>query len=266
MTAEIALLSGLSPSPPSSLTHVHRCIGDHNPNWHSLSKSVRLTYLSVYDNRDSVSEPVLSPSPPSSITHIHRWIGYRNTNWHSLSNSHMYTGSSVIETQTDSLSNSVRLTYLSVYDNRNSDSETTLSPCLSKSVRLTYLSVYDTRDSSSESTHSVWQLHLVCESLQFPRALTLRLSEHRHLPSSPTNFRFIRCDKLSLTQRSIHSPITHPKVSSINLVFIFKCSSSPWNPVYGRHVDPSVLTFSLSSYRHPHICIPCRHRFIYCSK
>ena len=50
MTVEIALTylsvynSGdissdpvLSPSPPSSLTHPHRCIGYHNPNWHSLS-------------------------------------------------------------------------------------------------------------------------------------------------------------------------------------------------------------------------------------
>ena len=55
-----------------SLTHVHRCIGYHNPNWHSLTKSVRLTYLSVYDSRDSSSESTLSPSPPSSLTHVHR--------------------------------------------------------------------------------------------------------------------------------------------------------------------------------------------------
>ena len=40
----------LSPSPISSLTHVHRCIGCHNPNWHSLTKSVRLMCLSVYDS------------------------------------------------------------------------------------------------------------------------------------------------------------------------------------------------------------------------
>ena len=44
---------GLFPSFPSSLTHVHRCIGYHNPNWNSLSKSARLTYLSVYDNRQN---------------------------------------------------------------------------------------------------------------------------------------------------------------------------------------------------------------------
>ena len=72
---------------PSSTTHVHRCIGYRNPNCHSLSKSVRLTYLSVYDRRDSVSEPVLSPSPPSSYTYVHRCIGYHNPNWYSLSKS-----------------------------------------------------------------------------------------------------------------------------------------------------------------------------------
>ena len=38
---------------------------------------------------------------------------------------------------------------------------------------------------------------LVCERLQFPQALALCLSSHRHLPSSPTSFRFIRCNKLN---------------------------------------------------------------------
>ena len=51
----------------------------------------------------------------------------------------------------------------------------------------------------------------------------------------------------------------------INLVSIFRCSSSPDNPVYVRNVDPSVLTFSLSLHRHPNICIPFRSRFICCS-
>ena len=56
---------------------------------HSLSKSVRLTNLSVYDslsvydNWDNTSDPGLSPSPPSSLTHAHRFIGYHNPNWHS---------------------------------------------------------------------------------------------------------------------------------------------------------------------------------------
>ncbi len=60
-----------SPSPPSSLTHAHRCIGYRNPNWHSLPKSARLTYLSVYDSRDRASEPALFSPPPSSLTHVH---------------------------------------------------------------------------------------------------------------------------------------------------------------------------------------------------
>ena len=48
------------PSPPSSLTHAHRCIGSRNPNWHTWPNSVRLTYLSVYDSRDGASELGLS--------------------------------------------------------------------------------------------------------------------------------------------------------------------------------------------------------------
>jgi hypothetical protein len=47
-----------SPSPPSSLTHVHRCIGSHNTTRETLSTSVKLTYLSVYDRRDAVSERI----------------------------------------------------------------------------------------------------------------------------------------------------------------------------------------------------------------
>jgi hypothetical protein len=70
--------SAPSPSPPSSLTHVHRCIGSHNPTWKTLTNSSRLTYLSVYDIRDAASEPTPSPSPPSSLTHVH------NTAWHTI--------------------------------------------------------------------------------------------------------------------------------------------------------------------------------------
>jgi hypothetical protein len=36
----------------------------------------------------------------------------------------------------------------------------------------------------------------------------------------------------------------------INLVFTFRCSSSPSNRVNARRVDSSVLVFSLSSHRH----------------
>ena len=40
---------------------------------------------------------------------------------------------------------------------------------------------------------------------------------------------------------------------SINLVFIFRCSSSPRNPVFTRRVDSLPLVFSLSSHRHSEI-------------
>jgi hypothetical protein len=98
----------VSPSPPSSLTYVHRSIGYHNPTCHSLSKSARLTYLCVYDIRDTASSAALSLSPPSSLTYLHRCIGYHNPTWHSLSKS-------------------ARLRYLSVYDIRDNDSESVLS-------------------------------------------------------------------------------------------------------------------------------------------
>jgi len=39
--------------------------------------------------------------------------------------------------------------------------------------------------------------------------------------------------------RSQTITITHSKLSPINLVYIFRCSSSPRDPVYTRHVDPS---------------------------
>ena len=39
----------------------------------------------------------------------------------------------------------------------------------------------------------------------------------------------------------------------MNLVSIFRCSSSPHNPVYVSHIDPSGVAFSLSLYRHTHV-------------
>ncbi len=72
---------------------------------------------------------------------------------------------------------------------------------------------------------------------------------------------YLNIDGTPIPSRS-HSPITQSKLSTINLVSIFRCSSSPRNPVHVRRVDPSVLAFSLSLYRHPHICIPFSSRFI----
>ena len=45
-----------SPSPSSSLTHVHRCIGSRKATCTIQTTSTKLTYLSVYDRRDVVSE------------------------------------------------------------------------------------------------------------------------------------------------------------------------------------------------------------------
>ncbi len=40
--------------------------------WHfCVSTSTRLTYLRVYDSRDSTSDDSPSPCPPSSLTHVH---------------------------------------------------------------------------------------------------------------------------------------------------------------------------------------------------
>jgi hypothetical protein len=93
-------------SPSYSLTHAHRFIGYRNRNPQPLTdSSARLIYLRVYDNRDSSRQPAPSPSLCCSLTHAHRSIGYRNRNLITQlphrppSRSHMYTGASVLATQ-----------------------------------------------------------------------------------------------------------------------------------------------------------------------
>jgi hypothetical protein len=70
--------------------------------------------------------------------------------------------------------------------------------------------------------------------------LVFSLSSHRH---SEIGFYLY----LSLSRFIINN------FSSINLIFIFRCSSSPCNPVYTRCVDSSPLVISLSSHRHSYI-------------
>ncbi len=53
-----------------------------------------------------------------------------------------------------------------------------------------------------------------------------------------------------LSHRLTYSPIVFTNFSSINLVSIFRCSSSTTNPVYARRVNSLVLVCSLSSHRH----------------
>jgi hypothetical protein len=62
--------------------------------------------------------------------------------------------------------------------------------------------------------------------------------------------------------KNTYSPITLANISTINVVFIFRCSSSTSNPVYVRNVDSSALVFSLSSYRHSYIGLVSSSRFI----
>jgi hypothetical protein len=71
----------------------------------------------------------------------------------------------------------------------------------------------------------------------------------------------LNLDRVPITSRT-H---THPSLtnhSSINLISIFRCSSSARHPVYARRVDPSPLVFSLSSRRHSYIGLLFRSRFI----
>jgi hypothetical protein len=91
------------------LTHVHRCIGSRNATRQTLPISAKLTYLSVYDSRDGVSEHGAPPSPSSSLTHVHRCIGSHNAT-------------------RQTLPTSVKLTYLSVSDSRDCVSERAASP------------------------------------------------------------------------------------------------------------------------------------------
>jgi hypothetical protein len=65
----------------------------------------------------------------------------------------------------------------------------------------------------------------------------------------------LNIDGAPITSKSLitRSPITLANFSSINLVFIFRCSSSSSNPVSERRVDSSTLVFSLPSHRHSEI-------------
>jgi hypothetical protein len=62
--------------------------------------------------------------------------------------------------------------------------------------------------------------------------------------------------------KNTYSPITLANISSIDLVSIFRCSSSPSNPVCVRCVDFSDIVFSLSSHRHSYVGLVFRSRFI----
>jgi hypothetical protein len=133
-----------------------------------------------------------------------------------------------------------------------------------------------------------------------PSDLVLSLSSHRHsyigllltLTLSILNKRsnrligkltaFLQLQEFNLRNRLVDCPLvnldgspivppshTHPshsqtfRLSSINLVSIFRCSSPPINPVYTRRVDPSALVLSLSSHRHSYIGLLFSSHFIH---
>ena len=71
-----------------------------------------------------------------------------------------------------------------------------------------------------------------------------------------------QCRRRTCVVQITHSPITLANLSFINLVYVFRCYSSPHHPVYVRLVHPSGLVFSLSSHRHSSISLPFSFRFI----
>ncbi len=86
-----------------------------------------------------------------------------------------------------------------------------------------------------------------------PKTATLRVRVNVNLDGAPITSR--THTHQSHTQLLVYSIVS-------NLVFIFRCSSSPINPVYMRHVDSSVLVFSLASYQHSFIVLVFISRFI----
>jgi hypothetical protein len=65
----------------------------------------------------------------------------------------------------------------------------------------------------------------------------------------------LNLDGAPITSKSHTLPLTLANFSSINLVFVLRCSSFTTNPVSVRRVDSSFLVFSLSSYRYSYISL-----------
>jgi len=66
--------------------------------------------------------------------------------------------------------------------------------------------------------------------------------------------------------KSPHCSLIHNKLSKIPEDVPIRgrmggVDVTPYNPVYTRRVDPSVLAISLSLHRHPFVCILCISRF-----
>jgi hypothetical protein len=93
-----------------------------------------------------------------------------------------------------------------------------------------------------------------CGLFRFRRAVFSLKTKTPKDPPQDCNFTYqFECWWDTYHFKNTYSPITLANISSINFVFIFRCSSSPNNPVYTRRVDFSSLVFSLSSHRHSYI-------------
>ena len=127
-----------------------------------------------------------------------------------------------------------------------------LSHLHSEFVRLLFLQVHRETDRFFASS-GVQLVHSTSGLFHFLRVVVssqLKSRVDNILPKTAVLRVNLNLDGVPITSRT-H---THPSHSQLlvysivsNLVFIFRCSSSPINPVYVRRVDSSALVFSLSS-------------------
>ncbi len=83
--------------------------------------------------------------------------------------------------------------------------------------------------------------------LQSPHRWCLQSPQRFHHSLPPLSSHLSRKVPFAFWKKKFHC-VTGDR-DSINLVSIFRCSSSPSKPVYERHVDSSPLGFSLSSHQ-----------------
>ena len=108
------------------------------------------------------------------------------------------------------------------------------------------LTTYSVSDSIVTFTLARWHPpHVHAAHYYLHTAYTPSPSPHPHLSRS----RELRSLGFFLVWPDLVPPMW-PLDPELGLPFFY-----PWNPVYPRSLDPSVLEFSLSLYRHPIICI-----------
>ncbi len=111
------------------------------------------------------------------------------------------------------------------------------------------------------TTHSVRPFDYSVSDITVAFAPVHTLSSRSSISHEHMSTGFFRNQTFALvTAHSVHTNAQN--LSSINLVSIFRCSSSPRNPVYGKCINLSSLAFSLSSHRHSYISLLFISRFI----